>query len=74
VTDTIAATIDDYVTIAARLANDPAERASLSARIRDSQHKVYRDRACISALEDFLDRAARSPAAANAVSAGPPAA
>jgi hypothetical protein len=33
---------------------------ALSGRIRDSQHKVYRDRACISALEDFLDRAVRS--------------
>jgi predicted O-linked N-acetylglucosamine transferase (SPINDLY family) len=74
VTDTIAATIDDYVSIAARLANNPAERRSLSARIKDSQHKVYRDRACIAALQDFLDRAARSPHAANAMSAGPSAA
>ena len=59
VTETIAETIDDYVAIAARLANDPAERQALSARMKASQHKVYRDRACISALEDFLDRALR---------------
>jgi hypothetical protein len=30
--------------------------------MRDNQHKVYRDRACITALEDFLERAVR-PAA-----------
>ncbi len=34
VTDTIAETIDDYVAIAARLANDPAERQALSARMQ----------------------------------------
>jgi predicted O-linked N-acetylglucosamine transferase (SPINDLY family) len=59
ITETIAATLDDYISIAARLANNPAERKALSARIKDSQHKIYRDRACISALEDFLERAAR---------------
>ena len=73
ITDTIAATLDDYVSIAARLANDPAERRSLSARIKDSQHKVYRDRACITALEDFLERAARSSGGASATSGTPPA-
>jgi protein O-GlcNAc transferase len=62
VTDSIAATVDDYIAIAARLANNPAERAALRARMRDNQHKVYRDRACITALEDFLERAVR-PAA-----------
>ncbi len=62
ITETIAATLDDYISIAARLANNPAERKALSARSKDSQHKIYRDRACISALEDFLERAAR-PAA-----------
>jgi len=72
VTDTIAETIDDYVAIAARLANNPAERQALRERMKASAHKVYRDRACITALEDFLDRAARSPGA-NAVSGTPPA-
>jgi len=67
VTDTIAETIDDYVAIAARLANDPAERQALRERMKASAHKVYRDRACITALEDFLERAARSPGA-NAMS------
>jgi len=67
VTETIADTIDDYVAIAARLANDPEERQALRERMKASAHKVYRDRACITALEDFLERAARSPGA-NAMS------
>jgi protein O-GlcNAc transferase len=71
ITETIAATVDDYVSIAARLANNPAERRALSARIKDSQHKVYRDRTCITALEDFLERAARPPGDANAMSGTP---
>ena len=61
VTETIAATVDDYVSIAARLANNPAERQALRERMKAGEQKVYRDRACISALEDFLDRAVRSP-------------
>jgi protein O-GlcNAc transferase len=63
VEDTIADTIDDYVAIAARLASDRQARGALSRRIADNKHKLYRDRACVSALEDFLDRAARGPAA-----------
>jgi protein O-GlcNAc transferase len=62
VTETIADTINDYVAIAARLASDGQARAALSRRMADNKHKVYRDRACIAALEDFLDRAARRPA------------
>ena len=61
VTETIAATIDDYVSIAARLANDPAERQALRERMKANAHKVYRDRACIAALEDFMERAVRPP-------------
>ncbi|HEY7997247.1 MAG TPA: tetratricopeptide repeat protein [Pseudolabrys sp.] len=61
VTETLAETVDDYVSIAARLAKDPAERQALRERMKAGEQKVYRDRACISALEDFLDRAVRSP-------------
>jgi predicted O-linked N-acetylglucosamine transferase (SPINDLY family) len=60
VTDTIAASIDDYVSMAVRLAHAPAERAALSARIAENKHKVYRDRACIAGLEQFLERVART--------------
>jgi predicted O-linked N-acetylglucosamine transferase (SPINDLY family) len=62
VTDTIAATADDYVAIAARLAMDPAERQVLSRRIAQGKPALYRDRACMTALADFLDAAARRPA------------
>ena len=61
VTETIAADLDDYVAIAARLANDAGERQALSRRIAENKQRVYRDRACIAALEDFLERAARQP-------------
>ena len=60
VTDTIAGTVEDYISIAARLANNPAERLALRERMKANAHKVYRDRACIRALEDFLERAVRS--------------
>jgi protein O-GlcNAc transferase len=63
VTETIASTVDDYVAIAGRLANAPHERQALSRRIAQSKLRVYRDRACITALEDFLDRVARQPGA-----------
>jgi predicted O-linked N-acetylglucosamine transferase (SPINDLY family) len=59
VTDTIAATLDDYVAIAVRLAKDAQWRADLKARISQNTQSVYRDTACISALEDFLDRVGR---------------
>jgi protein O-GlcNAc transferase len=62
ITETIANTVDDYVAIAARLANVPHERQALSRRIAENKQRVYRDRACITALEDFLDCVARQPA------------
>ena len=70
-TDTIAATIDDYVALAARLANDPAQRQALKARMREAEPKVYRDRACITALEDFLEHAARRSGEAAGISVSP---
>lgn len=60
--ETIADSVDDLVAIAARLATDPEGR--LGRRIADAKHRLYRDRACISALEEFLGRAARRPATA----------
>lgn len=59
VTDTIATDIDNYVAIAARLAHEPEVRRALSRRIAENKHKVYRDRACITALEDLIERAVR---------------
>ncbi|MDP1585630.1 MAG: tetratricopeptide repeat protein [Bradyrhizobium sp.] len=59
VTDTIAADVDGFIAIAARLANDADARRVLSERIAAAKPKLYRDRACIIALEDFLARAVR---------------
>lgn len=59
VPETIADTVEDYVAIAVRLANHPEERRALSQRIAIGKQRLYRDRGCIAALEDFLDRAAR---------------
>jgi predicted O-linked N-acetylglucosamine transferase (SPINDLY family) len=58
--ETIAQTMDDYVSLAARLAADADWRASLGARIAASKHRLYRDRACIDALETFLTDAVRA--------------
>jgi hypothetical protein len=42
-----------------RLAGDPTWRAEIRGKISALKQAVYRDRTCITALEDFLDRAAR---------------
>ena len=60
--ESIAATLDDYIALAARLAADRQERRALSRAIADNKHKLYRDRACITALADLLERAVRQPA------------
>jgi predicted O-linked N-acetylglucosamine transferase (SPINDLY family) len=59
ITETIADTVKQYISIAARLANQPDERRALSRTIAERKHRLYHDRACISALEEFLDRTAR---------------
>ena len=64
VVETIPATIDEYVSTAVRLAKDAPLRTALKTRIAQTKHRVYRDRACIAALEDFLDREARREASA----------
>jgi predicted O-linked N-acetylglucosamine transferase (SPINDLY family) len=56
VTETITGTIDDYVSVAIRLARDVPWRMDLKGRISQSKHRIYRDRVCILALEEFLTR------------------
>jgi predicted O-linked N-acetylglucosamine transferase (SPINDLY family) len=60
VTETVADTLDGYVATAVRLAKDAEWRRALSRQVAENKHKVYRDRACITALDDFLERAARA--------------
>jgi predicted O-linked N-acetylglucosamine transferase (SPINDLY family) len=54
VTDTIAATLDDYVSLAAGLARDRERRMEVQKAIAGAKHRLYRDDACIAALEEFL--------------------
>jgi protein O-GlcNAc transferase len=46
---------DDYVRIAARLADDCAWRETLAARIRENRGRVFDDAAPVAALADVLD-------------------
>jgi protein O-GlcNAc transferase len=57
--ETVAASIDDYIGIAARLAREPETRHAISRRIAENKHRVYCDRAPITALENFLEAAVR---------------
>jgi protein O-GlcNAc transferase len=58
VTDTITATVDQYVSTAVRLAHDESWRMALGNKIAESKARLYRDHSCIRALEEFLVRAA----------------
>ncbi|HEY2137099.1 MAG TPA: hypothetical protein VGH49_14500 [Xanthobacteraceae bacterium] len=57
--DMVASTLDEYIATAVRLGRNADERAAAAARVAANKHRVYRDRACIAALEEFLDGAAR---------------
>jgi predicted O-linked N-acetylglucosamine transferase (SPINDLY family) len=58
--ETIATTIDDYVALAVRLGRDPTWRATIKQRIVTNRARLYRDPAPIAALQNFLERVARS--------------
>jgi predicted O-linked N-acetylglucosamine transferase (SPINDLY family) len=60
VTELVADTLDDYIAISAKLACDPLARNAARQRIADNKEKLYRDCAVISALEDYIERAARA--------------
>ena len=51
---TIAGSFDEYVTIAGRLALDPAWRAEMRAAVAAGKHRVFGDLECVRALETFL--------------------
>jgi len=59
VTETVTGTVDEYVAIAQRLAVDRAWRGAVKERMKANKHRIYRDRACIAALEEFLIGATR---------------
>ena len=55
-TETIAKTLDEYIELAVKLGKDSDWRQYISEKIKNNKHLVYRDRTCITALEDFLQR------------------
>ena len=59
VTETIAATVDEYVAIAARLARDTPWRAAITERMRANRHRAWRDAMAIEGLQSWLERVAR---------------
>jgi protein O-GlcNAc transferase len=59
--ETVGETVDEYVALAVRMGREPAWRAEIKARTTTDKNRLYRDRTCIVALENFLERAARGP-------------
>ncbi len=59
VQDTVTSSIDGYVAAAVRIARDADWRSALRSTIARNKHRLYRDGACIAALEDFLVAQAR---------------
>jgi predicted O-linked N-acetylglucosamine transferase (SPINDLY family) len=59
VTETIAESLDDYVSIAIRLGREIPWRNDVRWRVAERKHRIYRDKDSIAALEDFLERVAR---------------
>ncbi len=57
--DTVASTTDEYVALAVRMARDPAWRAAIKVRVASDKQRLYRDRDCIAALEDFIESTVR---------------
>jgi protein O-GlcNAc transferase len=53
--DTVARSLDEYIEIAVRLGLDSGWRTHMSNKIEINKHRVYRDEACITGLEDFLE-------------------
>lgn len=60
--DTVTASVDGYVAAAVQFARDADWRSALRSKIARNKHRLYRDGACIAALEDFLAAQARGSA------------
>jgi protein O-GlcNAc transferase len=57
VTETIGATVDDYVSLAVRLGSDSNWRHQLTRKIAENKKKLFRDMTCIKDLEAFIEAA-----------------
>jgi protein O-GlcNAc transferase len=58
-TETIAATPDEYIEIAVRLGLDTQWRNQISGKIARNKYLLYRDKTCITALEDFFEKSVK---------------
>ena len=58
-TETIASSVDDYIGLAVRLGSDADWRREISEKTALNKHRIYRDKACIAALENFLEKTIR---------------
>lgn len=52
--ETIASSLEEYLDIAVRLGRDSSWRREISDKIAANKSRLYHDRECITALEDFL--------------------
>ena len=59
VAETIAGTIEAYVSTAIRLTRDRPWRSAVRRRMSQYKHRVYRDNTAVEGLAEFLDRVAR---------------
>jgi protein O-GlcNAc transferase len=59
ITETIAATLDNYIDIAVQLGQFPEWRETISNKIATNKLLAYRDNTCIVALENFLEQVVR---------------
>jgi predicted O-linked N-acetylglucosamine transferase (SPINDLY family) len=57
VTETIASSLDEYVSLAVKLGVDAEWRNYISDKISKTKHLAYRDKTCVFALEEFLEQA-----------------
>jgi protein O-GlcNAc transferase len=57
VTETIGATVDEYVSLAVRLGSNSNWRHQLAQKIAENKKKLYRDMTCIRGLEVFIEEA-----------------
>jgi protein O-GlcNAc transferase len=55
-TETVATTLDKYIECAIRLGRNSAYRRYISEKISLNKNRIYADRTCITALEDFFVR------------------
>ena len=51
--------IDEYVALAVRLGKDTEFRQGMAQKIASNKHLLYRDQTCITALEDFFEKAVK---------------